>query len=392
MFKSYIKHRHFKHNTAGVSYTPKQLAAFYGFPKGFDGSGKHAAVIELGGSFSQPDLDKYFHSLGLTVKPVIFHSIDGAKNTPTVVNDADGEVMLDLCVIGGAAPGCQMHCYTALNTDASFLKAIEQATADKMDAISISWGADEAAWSAASRASFNAALQAAALAGITVTVASGDNGSADGGKGNNVDFPASSPWVLGCGGTSLPSLSPSGEVVWNDGTKGGATGGGVSVDFALPTFQASAGVAGGKFRGVPDVAAVADPETGWNVIVNSAAMVVGGTSAVAPFMAAMAVVLSQALGKNVGFLPPLLYAMEPNFRDITSGNNGTYIARVGYDSCTGLGAPVVDKILAALGSPAAPPLPPPVVPPPVTPAPPASATRNLTIIGASRIILDGNVV
>lgn len=396
--RSYLKHRHFKHNTAGVSYTGKQLSAFYGFPKGFDGTGKNVAVIELGGSFSQTDLDKYFTSLGLSVKPVIFHSIDGAKNTPTVVNDADGEVMLDLCVIGAAAPGAQMHCYTALNTDASFLKAIEQAITDKMDAISISWGAAEDQWAAASLTSFNAAFLQAANAGITVTVAAGDNGSTDGEKGAHVDFPASSPYVLGCGGTSLPTMSPSGEVVWNDGTAGGATGGGVSAKFALPTWQANANVPGGTHRGVPDVAAVADPETGWNIICNGASQVFGGTSAVAPFMAAMAVVLSQALGRNVGFLPGVMYSLTSGFRDITSGNNGTYIARVGYDDCTGLGAPQADKLLAALqGSapPVPPPAPTPVPVPTPTPAPtppPAATTRTIVVTGATKVTVDGKTV
>lgn len=396
--RSYIKHRHFKHNTTGVSYTPKQLAAFYGFPKGFDGSGKHVAVIELGGSFSQPDLDKYFHSLGLTVKPVIFHSIDGAKNSPTIVNDADGEVMLDLCVIGGAAPGVQLHCYTALNTDASFLKAIKQATADKMDAISISWGAAEDQWAPSSRQAFNDAFLAAANAGITVTAAAGDNGSSDGEKGAHVDFPASSPYVLGCGGTSLPSMTPVNENVWNDGTAGGATGGGVSVDFAIPTWQAIANVPGGKFRGVPDIAAVADPETGWNIIVNSANMVIGGTSAVAPFMAAVAAVLGQALGRNLGFMPAVLYGLKTGFRDVLNGDNGTYKARAGYDCCTGLGVLQVDKVLAELqaGAPAPAPIPVPAPPPPVpTPAPtppPAATTRTIVVTGATKVTIDGKAV
>lgn len=396
--RSYVKHRHFKHNTTGVSYTPKQLADFYGFPKGFDGSGKNVAVIELGGSYSQPDLDKYFHSLGLTVKPVIFHSIDGAKNSPAVMNDADGEVMLDLCVIGAAAPGVQMHCYTAHNTDASFLKAIEQAIADKMDAISISWGAAEDQWAAASLTSFNAAFLQAANAGITVTAAAGDNGSSDGEKGAHVDFPASSPYVLGCGGTSLASMSPVAETVWNDGTAGGATGGGVSVKFAIPAWQATANVPGGKFRGVPDVAAVADPETGWSIILHGADMVIGGTSAVAPFMAAMAAVLGQALGHNVGFLNTFIYAFGRGFRDITSGNNGTFIARSGYDDCTGLGVPQAGTLLGLLQGSGAPPAPSPTpvpVPVPVpTPAPvPAPALKDTIVVtGAAKITVNGITV
>ena len=141
--RTYFKHRRFRHNTAGTNYTPKQLAAFYDFPKGFDGSGKKEAVIELVGGFVQSDLDGYFKNLGLTVKPVVFHSISGAKNSPGDPNGPDGEVMLDLCVVGGMAPGAELHCYMAGNTDADFLAAIQQAVTDKMDAISISWGGPE---------------------------------------------------------------------------------------------------------------------------------------------------------------------------------------------------------------------------------------------------------
>jgi kumamolisin len=403
-FKSYLKHSRFKHNTAGVNYTPKQLAAFYGFTAVGDGTGKHVAVIELGGGYVQSDLDTYFKSMGLTVKPVIFHSIDGAKNAPGDPNGADGEVMLDLCVIGGMAPGVQMHCYMADNTDAGFLKAIQQAITDKMDAISISWGAAEDQWSSASVSSFNSAFQAAAAAGITVTAAAGDNGSTDGEKGKHVDFPASSPYVMGCGGTSLTATSPINEVVWNDGSAGGATGGGVSSLFALPAWQATANVPGGKFRGVPDVAGVADPDTGWVVVVDGQSMVIGGTSAVAPMWAALSAILGAALGKNLGFWNDRIYTLQAGaFRDITSGNNGTYVARAGYDDCTGNGVPVAAKLFALLKgaapvpppvpTPPAPPVPTPPAPPvPTPPAPPAPATDTIVITGATKITVNGKTV
>ena len=397
--RPYFKHARFKHSTGGVNYTPKQLAAFYGFPAAFTGSGKNVAVIELGGGYVQTDLDGYFKSLGLSVKPVIFHAISGGVNSPGDPNGPDGEVMLDLCVIGGMAPGVQLHCYMAPNTDAGFLAAIVQATHDKMDAISISWGAAEDDWSAASLTSFNAALQAAANAGITVTVASGDNGSTDGETGPHVDFPASSPWVLACGGTSLPSLSPSSEVVWNDGSNGGATGGGVSAQFAIPTYQAKAGVPGGGVkRGVPDVAGNADPNTGWMIMIDGQNTVIGGTSAVAPMWAAIAAVLSQALGKNVGLLNPELYQLPAGvMHDITSGNNGTYTAKSGWDCCTGLGTPNVTKLLAALvGTPAPTPAPIPPTPTPVPPTPtpvPTTTTRTIVVKGSGVVLtVDGKTV
>jgi kumamolisin len=383
-FRSYHKFSRFRTHVTGVSYTPKQLAAYYGFPTGFIGTGKKVAVIELGGGYVQSDLDSYFKGLGLTVKPVVFHSVDGAKNSPGDPNGADGEVMLDLCIVGGMAPGAELHCYMGPNTDQGFLDAINAAIADKMDAISISWGGPEDQWSSSVIASFNTVFQNAAKAGITVTAAAGDNGSGDGEPGQHVDFPASSPYVLGCGGTSLPALSSSGfgEVVWNDGTQGGATGGGVSSLFALPSWQAKANVPGGKMRGVPDVAGNADPNTGWLVMVDGQQYVIGGTSAVAPMWAALAVCLSQAVGKNVGDLHALIYGGGAWGRDILSGNNGTYTARSGYDCCTGMGVPIGTKLLALLTASPAP------VPAPV----PTATTRTIVVTGASSITLDGKAV
>jgi kumamolisin len=389
--RTYFKHRRFKHNTAGTNYTPKQLASFYGFPKGFDGSGKKVAVIELGGGYVQSDLDSYFKNIGLNVKPVVFHSIKGAKNSPGDPNGADGEVMLDLCVIGGMAPGAELHCYMAGNTDADFLAAIQQAIKDKMDAISISWGGSEDQWDATSIQQFNAAFEQAGTAGITVTAAAGDNGSGDGEPGQHVDFPASSPYVLGCGGTSLKSTSPIDEEVWNDGSKGGATGGGVSSLFAIPSWQQKSNVPGGKFRGVPDVGGDADPETGWIIIVDGQTMVIGGTSAVAPMWAALSAVLSQALGKNVGFLNPQLYALTGWHRDVTVGNNGTYLARPGYDCCTGLGVPDATKLLSVLGGTTTTPAPSPTPSPTPTPST-TVATRTIVVTGAQKVTIDGKAV
>jgi kumamolisin len=386
--RSHHKFGKFKHHTGGTNYTPKQLAAFYGFPTGATGAGKKVAVIELGGAYNQKDLDAYFKSLSLSVKPVVFHSVMNATNTSDGPDGADGEVMLDLCVVGGMAPGAELHCYTAPNSDAGFLAAINQAITDKMDAISISWGAPESQWDDATMVAYSNAFAKAAQAGITVTAAAGDNGSGDGLPGKNVDFPASSPYVLACGGTALNATSPINEVVWNDGSAGGATGGGVSAHFALPDWQKSANVPGAKYRGVPDVAGNADPDTGWNVVVDGQPAIIGGTSAVAPMWAALAVCLSQALGKNVGFLNPSIYALTGWNRDVTSGNNGTYAARPGYDCCTGCGVPVGTKLLAALKGGTSPtPVPTP------TPSPtPAAPTRTIVVTGASAVTVDGKSV
>jgi kumamolisin len=204
----------------------------------------------------------------------------------------------------------------------------------------------------------DSAAQDAALLGVTICVAAGDDGSSDGVKdgGNHVDFPASSPNVLACGGTSLKGANGviTGETVWNDGSAGGATGGGFSVQFAQPAWQASAGVkppAAGGGRGVPDVAGNADPETGYQVLVDGKSMVIGGTSAVAPLWSGLIALLNQQLGKPLGFLQPVLYGLSnatDAFHDITQGNNGSYSAGPGWDACTGLGSPSGSNLLTAL--------------------------------------------
>jgi kumamolisin len=203
------------------------------------------------------------------------------------------------------------------------------------------------------------AFQSAGTMGITVCVACGDNGSADGvtdGE-NHVDFPASSPNALACGGTRLASTASaiSSEVVWNDlSTNEGATGGGVSDVFALPAWQNSAGVPPSANanhrvgRGVPDVAGDADPSTGYNILVDSQTGAIGGTSAVAPLWAALVALINQGRSKPVGFLNPLLYQNAANLRDITRGNNGAYSAKSGWDACTGLGSPDGTKLAASL--------------------------------------------
>jgi kumamolisin len=340
-----------------------QLAQLYGFPSDTNGSGQTVAIIELGGGYKTADLTHYWAAEGVTPKPkVVAVSVDGASNKPeNDPNSADGEVLLDIEVIGAAAPGARMAVYFAPNTTAGFLNAITSAIHDqvrKPSVISISWGQAEDApggWTAQARTAYDQAFKDAGALGVTVTVAAGDDGSQDGvtdGKAH-VDFPASSPNVLGCGGTKVVASGTgiTSEVVWNEPT-GGATGGGVSRFFGLPAYQSGAGVpkqhdthkAG---RGVPDIAGDADPATGYRVRVDGKDLVFGGTSAVAPLWAALLARVNAKLGKNAGFVNPKLYA-HGVLRDITQGNNGAYQAKAGYDACTGLGSPDGAKVVAAL--------------------------------------------
>ena len=343
------------------SFTPLQLGGLYQFPAGTDGTGQTIAIIELGGGYQQADLDTYFSGLGIKGPTVTSVSVDGGSNTPG--GDADGEVMLDIEVAGALAPGAKFVVYFTTNTDQGFYNAIAQAahdTTNKPTVISISWGGPEDSWAPQGRDALESALQDAVALGITVTVAAGDAGSTDGETDGNphVDFPSSSPSVLACGGTKLTASGSkiASEVVWNETATGnGATGGGVSTVYPLPTWQASSkvptGAASFKGRGVPDVAGDADPLTGYQIRVDGKDVVYGGTSAVAPLWAALVARLNQALGTNLGDGHVALYqAGKAAFHDITEGNNGTHSAAAGWDACTGLGSPNGEALLTALRS------------------------------------------
>ena len=345
------KHRRAK--AAPVSYTPPQVASFYGYPAG-SGKGECVALIELGGGYRPADLKTYFSGLGIAAPTVTAVSVDHAANSPTGDADGpDGEVMLDIEVVGSIAPDARIAVYFAPNTDAGFLDAITTAihdTTNKPSVISISWGGAESTWTSQSMTAMDEAFQAAATLGITVCVAAGDNGSSDGVNdgADHVDFPASSPFVLACGGTSLVASASgiSSETVWNDGASGGATGGGISSFFALPSWQKGLGAlkTGGTsvplgMRGVPDVSGDADPDTGYEVRVDGSDTVIGGTSAVAPLWAALLARINSTAGKPAGYINAQLYQNPKDLRDITQGNNGDFAAQPGWDACTGLGSP-----------------------------------------------------
>jgi kumamolisin len=344
-----------------TSYTPLQLGQLYNFPADTDGTGQTIGIIELGGGYDSSDLNQYFSSLGIGKAPkVVAVSVAGGQNQPGG-GDADIEVGLDIEVAGALAPGATLAVYFAPNTDQGFYEAISQAAHDttyKPSVLSISWGGPEDSWTDQSRTAMETALQDAAALGVTVTVASGDNGSDDGESDGqpHVDFPSSSPYALACGGTTLIASGQTiqSEVVWNEtASNEGATGGGVSVEYPLPSWQQNANVPsaphGGTGRGVPDVAGNADPTTGYQVLVGGQSQVVGGTSAVAPLWAALIARLNQQLGKPVGDLHAAIYQSGTSaFRDITQGNNGTYQAGPGWDACTGLGSPNGQALLDAL--------------------------------------------
>jgi kumamolisin len=342
------------HALSPNSFSPDQLAKIYGFPTGFTGKGQCIAIIELGGGFLSGDISNYFKGLGLKVPSVKAISVDGGKNTPSTADSADGEVMLDIEVAGCIANDATLAVYFSPNTDKGFLDAITTAihdTGNNPSVISISWGAAEVNWSKQALDNFNEAFKSASALGVSVCVASGDSGSRDGETDGkvHVDFPASSPYTLACGGTHLEANNGTikMETVWNDSTDS-ASGGGVSGYFPLADYQSKAGVpleidTKFKGRGLPDVAGNADPNTGYNVLVDGQKMVIGGTSAVAPLMAGLIALLNEKNQKPSGFINPILYSTPGLCRDITIGDNKTtssgtgYSAGSGWDACSGWG-------------------------------------------------------
>jgi kumamolisin len=345
------------HATPGA-FSPVQLATLYDFPTA-TGQGQCVAILELGGGFTQTDLRTYFGNLGVGTPTVTAVSVDGGENAPDGdANGPDGEVMLDIEVVGAVAPEATIAVYFAPNTDAGFLDAVTTAvhdTTNKPSVLSISWGSAEANWTQQAMMAMDDAFQAAAALGVTICVASGDNGSSDGvtDGADHVDFPASSPFALACGGTSLRASNNNitSEVVWNDGANGGAGGGGVSAFFPVPSWQTGVRATSSsgatkvlKNRGVPDVAGDADPQTGYEVRIDGTDTIIGGTSAVAPLWAGLLARINQLAGKSVGLIQPQLYKNPHALRDITQGNNGDFSASPGWDACTGLGSPDGRKV------------------------------------------------
>lgn len=318
---------------------PSQVAKAYNFPT-ISPHGRTVAIVELGGSFKVSDIQAYCQAHGYPMPRIDVVDIDGAAESQ---GDADGEVCLDIQVVLAAAPGVNILVLFAPNTEEGFADAVKEAIVRNVDAISISWGGPEDQWSAEGRAALDAQFREATEHGIGVYCASGDLGSGDGETfGNHIDYPASSPYAVACGGSHL-ELDASGnrstETAWSRGLiNPDSSGGGESVSY--------------PGRKVPDVSGNGDPDTGYIVIVDGQEQQVGGTSAVAPLYAALQALLNASVNAHVGHLPALFYKADQvapdTFFDVTQGNNGGYKAGPGYDEVTGLGVVDGQKFLAFL--------------------------------------------
>jgi len=369
---------------ANPYFVPTELAGIYNFPDG-DASGQCIGLLEFGGGVEQSDVAAYFRQIGAPAPDIEIVAVDGVGTDPAADPDSTGEVMLDIEIAGTLAGGAKIAVYFSTFDEKGLidiLSAVINDSANDPSVVSISWGWDEnqpfngsnVLWSPAAIDHVNHSLLAAAQLGITVCVSTGDDGSEAQVKDGNahVNFPATSPYVLAVGGTTLHARKRKNgqvavtEVVWNDGP-GSGTGGGVSDITPVPDWQAGTAprsINPGAFAGraIPDVAANADPATGYVVMSGGRLGVVGGTSAAAPLWGSLITRINALLNGRMGNFNALLYGvLGPNgvLRDITSGNNdtdglldGRFAAGPGWDACTGWGAPDGAKLLAALQSPA----------------------------------------
>jgi len=347
---------------AAAGLWPRDIARLYGIGAPRGGAGECIAIIAARGGYLPADLARAAEGSGAPFPQVIDVSVDNGRNRFSGGTIEDQEVALDLQVIGAIAPAARIAVYFTDDSEQGLADAVLAAVHDvtnKPSVISISWGVGEDRWSQFALDVMNNALTDAMKLGITVVAAAGDQ-LATNGEGDDlvhVNYPASSPHVLGCGGTRF-SLSADGtaiaeEVIWKEGSLG--TGGGVSALFEVPDYQANAGVppsfsTGKRGRGVPDVCAVAAFANGYRIVVNGKTLVQGGTSAVAPLWAALVALINAQRGRPLGRLNAALYADQTLCRRIVRGDNmaGTigYAAGPGWSACGGLGAPIGSALLA----------------------------------------------
>jgi kumamolisin len=350
---------------AGAGLWPSDIARLYDVPQDAEANGQCIGIVALGGGYRTADLVAAAQGANRPSPVVVDRSVSGAVNNFQGGDDSDQEIALDIQVATGIAVGARVVVYFTPNTISNLAEAIHTAVFDDVNrpqVISVSWGSAEEFWTNTAQEAVQAALEDAVRLNVTVVVASGDGGATagvDDGQAH-VSFPASSPYVLACGGTQItlgpePAEGITGETVWNDGTSG--SGGGISDQFPVPDYQKSVGLppsvnGGGARRGVPDVAAFAASNPGYRIILNDQPMVKDGTSAATPLWAALIALANARRGAPVGLVNPLLYANPGLCRSVVTGNNRVdgvgYDAGPGWNACTGLGVPQGADIIAAL--------------------------------------------
>ena len=326
------------HNGPGGGYTPAQIKGGYNVSSTYTGSGQKIALLEFDG-FAQSNITKYDTNYSLGSPTPTVSKVDGGSGA---LGDGQVEVELDIEVLHAIAPKANVTVFEGPNSDAGEVDTYQAIVDSGIPTTSISWGASESQRTTSNINAVDAVFKAGAAEGLGFYAASGDDGSDDAGDGTTtVDYPASDPYVTGVGGTTLTVTSAN---AWSKETAWSGGGGGKSSVFKIPSWQTAVQKsAGGGYRQVPDVSALANPSPGVSIYSQGSWGTVGGTSAAAPEWAAFGALYNQqaaAAGKaNLGFANPALYtASGTGFHDITSGSNGAYSAASGWDFTTGWGS------------------------------------------------------
>lgn len=367
--------------------SPAQILTAYGFKQNqYAGAAPvKLGIGSLGGGVVQADIDNSVKAWGMLAPKLTVRTVGGAVNDPTSDQDSNVENMLDLIPTMAFTwwwlTGTAADITITFGPNAS--GGMEQVTRDLMAAGievgSWSWGSAASGWDPTERASLSKAFADAVAANIQFCAASGDNSVDDGTSAPSADYPCSDANVWAVGGTNL-SLNADGtinvESAWGDGAPGDeGGGGGEDPTVPIPTWQQGVVPSDLTGRGVPDTAANADPNSGWQMSANGSWTVVGGTSASSPFTAAL-IAVSKGVAKSAGtgVTTPAVYAARATAcNDITTGSDGD-AAGIGWDEATGLGSPHGDGFVQGIvtwTTGAQPPAPPPSPPaPPGPPAPP----------------------
>ena len=349
---------------------PSVFGTLYGMATGGRGAGQCIALIEPKGGYRPQDLADACRAMNVPVPAITDVSVGGGRNAYGADPDADKEVTLDLQVVAGIAPQARIAVYFTPNSDTGIADGVANAVHDRTNhpsVIVITWGEAEQNWPPDARKSLDAVLHDAVRLGITVVAAAGDSLATAGlFDAAHVVYPASSPYVLSCGGTQIgidqAASAITAEVVWNKNDGATGTGGGISDFYGVPAFQLKANLPpsvndGGRHgRGIPDIAAAASEINGYRIVLGGAEVVTGGTSAAAPLWGAFIALLNERRGHALGFVNDTLYQKPTLLRAITSGNNMAlgigYQAGPGsgWNACTGLGVPKGAEIIAALAA------------------------------------------
>lgn len=326
--------------TVPAGYSPQQITTAYDWPavtNTANGTGESIAIATAY-TFKNSDVTGFWSYYGLPNHAVSIISVDGTSHRTNI------ETTIDIERSGAMAPGATILVYEGANAQlATFTDVYNRiVTDDKASVMTTSWGTAESNMSTATLNTDDSIFKQASAEGISLFAAAGDNGSSDGTSNNDeADYPSSDPYLVACGGTTLNLTGAnaiSSETAWS------GAGGAESHYFAEPAWQIGANVPQNGYRNTSDLALDANPNTGYSVLSGGRWSVYGGTSFVAPQMAALFAVRNGRTGTRLGQATSAIYndangsTYAQDFHDITSGSNGAFPAGPYWDHPTGWGS------------------------------------------------------